>query len=185
MSFPSHNSIKAPKKTQSQVRDNQWPHLRSTTAEEKVMFHLCQLYDTSMPMYYITKILSCCTAVGVVDTITAAASKQRQIFTRHTASTSMYSITFCVHVMSPERHHWKPAVQSAAAMLRMPPPRRGPVTGQPATPASHIRRTILRTPPSPASHRPAARTHPAERSDYVVISRDGCKLVTRVRVMLS
>jgi len=32
----------------------------------------------------------------------------------------MYSLTFCVRVMSPERHHWKPAVQSAAVMLRTP-----------------------------------------------------------------
>ena len=83
-----------------------------------------------------------------VDTVT----------TRHKASTSMYSLTFCVRVMSPERHLWKPAVQAAAVMLR--------------------------TPPSPASHRPAARAHPAERSHYVVISWDGRKLVTRVRVML-
>ena len=43
---------------------------------------------------------------------------------------------------------------------------------------------MLRTPPSPASHRIAARTDPAERSHYVVISRDGRKLITRVRVML-
>jgi len=70
---------------------------------------------------------------------------------RHRASTSMYSLTFCVRVMSPERHHWKPAVQAAAVMLR--------------------------TPPSTASHRPAARADPAERSHYVVISRDGRKLV--------
>ena len=35
------------------------------------------------------------------------------------------------------------------------------------------------------SQRPAARAHPAEHSHYVVISRDGRKLViTRVRVML-
>jgi len=33
----------------------------------------------------------------------------------------MYSLTFCVHVMSPERHHWKPAVQAATVMLRTPP----------------------------------------------------------------
>jgi len=63
-------------------------------------------------------------------------------------------------------------------------PRRRPVTGQPATPASHIWRASLRMPLSPAGHRPAARAHPAEHSHYVVISRDGCKLVTRVRVML-
>jgi len=70
----------------------------------------------------------------------------------------MYSLTFCVRVMLPERHRWKPAVQAAAVMLR--------------------------TPPSTASHRPAARADPAEHSHYVVISRDERKLVTRVRVML-
>ena len=37
------------------------------------------------------------------------------------STTSMYSLTFCVRVMSPERHHWKPAVQAAAVMLRTPP----------------------------------------------------------------
>jgi len=41
--------------------------------------------------------------------------------TRHTASTSMYSLTFCVRIMSPECHHWKPAVQATTVMLRMPP----------------------------------------------------------------
>jgi len=40
--------------------------------------------------------------------------------TRHRASTSMYSLTFCVRVMLPERHQWKSAVQAAAVMLRMP-----------------------------------------------------------------
>jgi len=52
--------------------------------------------------------------------------------TRHRASTSVYSLTFCVRVMSPERHHWKPAVQAAALMLRTPP-----VDGQ--SPASQPR----------------------------------------------
>jgi len=33
----------------------------------------------------------------------------------------MYSLTFCIRVMSPERHHWKPAVQAATVMLRTPP----------------------------------------------------------------
>jgi len=65
----------------------------------------------------------------------------------------MYSLTFCVRVMSPERHHWKPAVQAAAAMLRTPP---STASHRPAiAPTSHIRRAILRTPPvtrrSPAS----------------------------------
>jgi len=84
--------------------------------------------------------------------------------------------------MLPERHQWKPAVQAASVMLRTPP--RRPVTSKPVTPTSHIRRAILRTLPSPAGHRPAARSDPAERSHYVVISRDGHKLVTKVRVML-
>jgi len=48
--------------------------------------------------------------------------------------TSMYSLTFCIHVMSPECHHWKPAVQAASVMLRMPP-----VDGQ--SPASSARRS--------------------------------------------
>ena len=43
------------------------------------------------------------------------------ILTRHRASTSMYSLTFCVRFLLPERHRWKPAVQTAAVMLRMPP----------------------------------------------------------------
>jgi len=33
----------------------------------------------------------------------------------------MYSLTFCVHFLLPERHQWKPAVQTAAVMLRTPP----------------------------------------------------------------
>ena len=36
----------------------------------------------------------------------------------HRTSTSMYLLTFCVRVMSPERHHWKPAAKAAAVMLR-------------------------------------------------------------------
>ena len=41
--------------------------------------------------------------------------------TRHRASTSMYSLTFCVRFLLPERHQRKPAVQAAAVMLRTPP----------------------------------------------------------------
>ena len=59
----------------------------------------------------------------------------------------MYSLTFCVRVMLQERHQWKPAVQAAAVTLR--------------------------TSPSTASQRPAARADLAERSHYVIISRDG------------
>jgi len=67
--------------------------------------------------------------------------------TRHRASTSMYSLTFCVRVMLPQRHHCKPAVQATAVMLRTPT-----VDGQPATATCDIRRAMLRMPPSPASH---------------------------------
>ena len=45
-------------------------------------------------------------------------------------------------------------------------------------------RSAWERPPLTASHQPAARAHPAERSHYVVISRDERNLVTRVRVML-
>jgi len=62
----------------------------------------------------------------------------------------MYSLTFCVRVMWPERHYWKPALQAAAVMLRRPP-----VDGQ--SPAIEPRplatwRATLRMPPSPAGH---------------------------------
>jgi len=93
----------------------------------------------------------------------------------------MYSLTVCVRVMLPERHHWKPAVQAAAVMLTTPP-RRRPVSSHARFP--YTARNFENATPSPAGHRPVARTHPAERSHYVVISRDGRKLVTRVRVML-
>ena len=60
------------------------------------------------------------------------------------------------------------------------------VGGGPAAPASRMRRAVLGAPPvarrSPAGG--ARRPRPAGRSHYVVISRDGRKLVTRVRVML-
>ena len=69
-----------------------------------------------------------------------AAQNRMKLFvtdkTRHRASTSMYSLTFCVRFLLPECHLWKPAVQTAAVMLR--------------------------TPPSPASHRPAALADPAQ-----------------------
>ena len=97
-----------------------------------------------------------------------------QVVTRHRASRpiSMYSLTFCVLVVLPESHQWKPAVQAAAVMLRTPPCRR-PVTGQPATRASHIRRAILKTPPSLASHRPAARADPAQTAVRTMSSYHG------------
>jgi len=58
---------------------------------------------------------------------------------------------------------------------------------KPAMPTSHIRRTIFRTPP-PVTRQSAAssalRPGPAGCSHYVIISRDGRKLVTRVHVTL-
>jgi len=44
-----------------------------------------------------------------------------QEITRHRASTSMYSLTFCVRFLLPERQQWKPAFQTAAVMLRTTP----------------------------------------------------------------
>ena len=103
------------------------------------------------------------------------------IKTRHRASTSMYSLTFCVRFLLPERHQWKSAVQTAAVMLRTPPvggrsppgrPRPFPVCG-----ARFWGRPLL-----PAGRRSPAggerRPRPASRLHYVVISRDGRKLVT-------
>jgi len=92
--------------------------------------------------------------------------------TRHRASTNMYSQTFFVRFLLSERHQGKPAVQAASVMLRTPP-RRRPITGEPATPTSHIRRAILRTPPSPASLRPAARADPAQPAVRTMSSYHG------------
>ena len=101
--------------------------------------------------------------------------------TRHRASTSMYSLTFCVRFLLPERHQRKPAVQIAAVMLRTPPS----AAGQPR-PLPYAARGFGGAPRRPpvAGRRRAQTPGPAGRSHYVVISRDGRKLVTRVRVML-
>ena len=81
--------------------------------------------------------------------------------TRHRASTSMYSLTFCVRFLLPERHQRKPTVQAAAVMLRTPP-----VDGQ--SPASQPRPLPIygaqfwERPLSPTSQRPAARADPVQ-----------------------
>ena len=96
------------------------------------------------------------------------------IRTRHRVSTSMYSLTFCVRFLLPERHQWKPAVQTAAVMLRTPPSAAGRRrAGRARFP--YVARRFGGTPPSPAGPR---RSRPAGRSHYVVISRDRRKLVT-------
>jgi len=64
----------------------------------------------------------------------------------------MYSLTFCVRFLLPERYQWKPAVQTAAVMLRTPL-RRRPVAGRPAAPASRMWRAVLAAPPSPPGRR--------------------------------
>jgi len=46
----------------------------------------------------------------------------------------MHSLTFCVRVMSPELHHWKPAVQAARLQSNV---ENDPVDGQ--SPASQSR----------------------------------------------
>jgi len=88
------------------------------------------------------------------------AANDQQVITRHRASTSMYSLTFFVRFLLPERHQRKPTVQAAAVMLRTPP-----VDGQ--SPASQLRPLPIfgaqfRRPPSRASQRPAARADPAQ-----------------------
>jgi len=64
--------------------------------------------------------------------------------------------------------------------------RRRLVTGKPATPISHIRHLILKKLPVTRQSLASSERGPrhAGRLHYVVISRDGRKLVTRVRVML-
>jgi len=136
----------------------------------------------------------CCTTTNLIESCTKSPQqiqKKSTVYKKSWTSryvgmlckksTSMYSLTFCDRVMSPERHHWKPAVQAAAVMLRT-----SPVDGQ--LPASQPRPLPIygaqfwERLPSPASHRPVARADPAERLHYVVISRGGRKLVIRVRV---
>jgi len=96
----------------------------------------------------------------------------------------MYSLTFCVRVMLPERHQWKPAVQAAAVMLRTPPSTAShrPVSHAhfPYTPSNFENTPVTRQSLASCAHRPRL----DGLSHYVVISRDGRKLVTRVRVML-
>ena len=75
----------------------------------------------------ITSSQSSLTSASAFSALTLLAERQEghpacKNGTRHRASTSMYSLTFCIRVMLPERHQWKPAVQAATVMLRTPPP---------------------------------------------------------------
>ena len=84
----------------------------------------------------------------------------------------MYSLTFCVRIMLPERHQWEARSPDCRSNVENAPP----VTGKPATATSHIGRAILRTPPSPASHRLAARADHAQTAVRTV-EWNGRKLV--------
>ena len=98
------------------------------------------------------------------------------VITRHRASTSMYSRTQNVseYMLVSEYKHVLANILRSRYVARTPPveacspgrrsnvenaPRRRPVTGQPATPTSHIWRALLRM---PASHRLAARSVPTQ-----------------------
>ena len=95
----------------------------------------------------------------------------------------MYSLTFCLRFLLPERHQWKPAVQTAAVMLRTPPVGGRSPAGRPR-PLPVCGARFGGRPPSPAGRRLATRADPANgrhaagRSHYAVVSRDGRKLVT-------
>ena len=90
----------------------------------------------------------------------------------------MYSLTFCVCVMLPERHQWKPAVQAAAVMLRTPPP-----STASHRPASHAHfpytprnfENASRHPPVTGQQR--AQTPPIVRTMSSYRGMDACKLV--------
>jgi len=146
-----------------------------------MLLTLALVTDQEMNVYYYNSIHPCCTFTIYVN-VRQKPELSALAVTRHRASTSMYSLTFRVRVTLPERHHCKPAVRAAAVMLRTPP-----IAGH-HRPASHAHfpYTELNFENAPITCRSlanSART-PAERSHYVVISRDGRKLVTRVCVML-
>jgi len=109
----------------------------------------------------------------------------KTIRTRQRASTSMYSLTFCIRFLLRECHQRKPAVQAAAVMLRTPPStanhRRANHAHFPYTAHNFENAPVTRQSAASSARRP----RPAGHSHYVVISRDGRKIVTRVRVMLS
>ena len=145
---------KAKHSSTSQVTIRGYIKAKSCRLFEK--FHIVSLKSAKLLYIVSDRCIVCLSCFSVLFDVQS--SIELLYPTRHRASTSMYSLTLCVRVMLPERHQWKPAVQAVAVMLR--------------------------TPPSTASHRPAAPAHPAERSHCVVISRNGRKLVTRLRVML-
>ena len=84
---------------------------------------------------------------------------------------TLYSLTFCVRFLLPERHQWKPRIPDCRSNVENAPSRRA---GRPPR-LPYVARGFGGV---------TRRASPAGRSHYVVISRDGRKLGTRVRVML-
>ena len=91
----------------------------------------------------------------------------------------MYSLTFCVRVMSPERHHWKPAVQAAAVMLRTPP------STASYRPASHARFPYTaRNLENASRHPPVTGQQRVQTPPSVCTMSSYHGMDTRVRIML-
>ena len=86
--------------------------------------------------------------------------------TRHRASTSMYSLTFCVRFLLPERHQWKARIPDCRSNVENAPSRR-PVARGPAAPLAVCGARFWGRPPSPVARRPATSVagRPATRAD--------------------
>ena len=70
----------------------------------------------------------------------------------------MCSLTFCIRVMSLECHHWKPAVQAAAVMLRTPSVDGQSQASQPRPPAIYGAHCWERLHHPPVTNQQHART---------------------------
>jgi len=70
----------------------------------------------------------------------------------------MYSLTYCVRFLLPEHHQWKPAVQTAAVMMRTLPSAAGRwLAGRARFPYA-----VRGFGGAPIARRPAARVDPAK-----------------------
>ena len=89
------------------------------------------------------------------------------ITTRHRASTSMYSLTFCVRFLLPERHQWKARIPDCRSNVENAPVGGQSPTGRPR-PLAVCGARFWGCPPSPADRRRASgddRRRPATRAD--------------------
>ena len=157
-------------------------HRASMSSEKSITNHLASFFTLSLTWFPPKPINASCARATRPTNLSQqhSLSKQQQwqLGIRHVLAANILRLLYLAR--TPPLEARSPGRRSNVENV----PRRRPVTGQPAMATSHIRRTILRTPPSPVSHWPAARADPAEHSHYVVIWSDGCKLVSRVRVML-